>query len=170
MFVFGTAEYVFTMAIRIEQNGCAFYAGAAARSENRQVKALLESLAQMEQGHVDVFKVLRQELPGSFPADAIWDPEGLAESYLQATADTHVFTVESAESRLQRVKHSSEVLDLALQFEKDSVTFFVGMKEILPDPKGRNEIDKLILAEMGHIRMLINAKKQFMETGTAPIA
>ena len=104
MFVFGTAEDVFTMAIRIEENGYAFYASAAARAENRQIKTLLDSLAQMEQGHAEIFKGLRRELPGSFPADAIWDPEGLAESYLQATADTHVFTVESAESRLKRVK------------------------------------------------------------------
>ena len=170
MFVFGTADDVFAMAVRIEENGHAFYACAAERAENRQIKTLLESLARMEQGHVEFFKLLRGQLPRSFPADAIWDPEGLAETYLQATADTHIFTVESAASRLKKVKTPSEVLDMALQFEKDSVTFFVGMKEILPEPTGKDELDKLILSEMGHIRMLTHAKRQFMQTGAADIA
>lgn len=169
MFVFGTADDVFTMAVRIEENGKAFYEGAARKSEDDQTKELFESLAQMEDGHIEQFKALRRNLPGSFPSDTVWDPEGLAESYLQATADTHVFTVEAATDRLEAIKTPQQALDLALLFEKDSVAFFVGMKEMLPDPKGKGEIDKLIQAEMDHIRMLSVAKKTLAEKGTAQI-
>ena len=169
MFVFGTAEDVFTMAVRIEENGNAFYAGAAQRYLDGKVKELFEELAQMEESHIAAFKKLRSTLPSSILTDTVWDPEGLAESYLQATADTHIFTVEVAKDRLKNVKTPVEALDMALQLEKDSVSYFVGMKEILPDAGSKNEIDKLIRAEMEHIKMLSVAKRQLTQSGSATI-
>jgi rubrerythrin len=165
MFVFGTADDVFSMAVRIEENGNAFYTGAAAMAQDPQTKKLFEDLALMEAGHIKAFKSLRSQLPGAFPADAVWDPEGLAESYLQAAADTHIFTVQAASIRLTGIKTALEALDMALQFEKDSVVFFLGMKEVLPDPGGKDQIDKLIMSEMDHIRMLTVVKKSLMEGG-----
>lgn len=169
MFVFGTADDVFAMAVRIEENGHAFYTGAAQKAGDPAVKNLFEELAEMEAGHVVAFKALRSELPGCFPADAVWDPEGLGESYLQATADTHIFTMKAASDRIAGIETAMDALQMALQFEKDSVAFFLGMKEILPDAKGKVEIDKLIKAEMEHIRMLNGVMKQFFESGKARI-
>jgi rubrerythrin len=166
MFVFGTADDVFAMAVRIEENGHAFYAGAAEMTEEPQAKELFEELARMEEGHVLAFKALRGLLPGS-GSEPVWDPEGLAESYLQATADTHIFTQEAAQTRLAAVKTPSEALDMALQFEKDSIAFFIGMKEILPDVEGRGKIDALINQEMDHYRMITAAKKR-LELGGKP--
>jgi rubrerythrin len=68
------------------------------------------------------------------------------------------------------VTSAQQALDVALQFEKDSVAFFVGMKEILPDPSGKVEIDQLIHAEMDHIRMISTAKKELSATGVATIS
>ncbi|MBI4966301.1 MAG: ferritin family protein [Desulfomonile tiedjei] len=168
MFVFGTADDVFAMAVRIEENGNAFYEGAAGKTDDPQVKKLFEDLALMEAGHIQAFKALRSQLPGSSTAP-VWDPEGLAESYLQAAADTHIFTVEAAKPRLAAVKTPVEALDMALQFEKDSMAFFLGMKEILPDASGKSELDKLIAQEMDHYRMITFAKKRLQEGGKATI-
>lgn len=170
MFVFGTADDVFSMAVRIEENGRAFYAGAAERTDDRLIGKLFDDLALMEEGHVKQFRALRSSVSSFFPADGVWDPEGLAESYLAAAADTHVFTVQAATDRLKTVNTQDQALDMALQFEKDSVAFFLGMKEILPDKNSKGEIDKLIRAEMEHIRMLTFAKRRLAQTGTAPIS
>jgi len=170
MFVFGTADDVFAMAVRIEENGHAFYAGAAEMSNDLKVKDLFQQLALMEEGHVRAFKALRSQLPGSDPTDSLWDPEGLAESYLQAAADTHIFTTETAKSRLATARTPMETLDMALQFEKDSIAFFIGMKEILPDAGGRPQIDELILQEMDHYRMLTAVKRRMEQGGKASIA
>jgi rubrerythrin len=170
MFVFGTADDVFAMAVRIEENGNAFYSGAARLTEDPGLKKLFQELAIMEEGHILVFKSFRSQLPGAFPADAVWDPEGLAESYLQATADTHIFTAEAAAERLKSVKTPVEALDMALQFEKDSVNFFLGMKEMLPDASGKGEIDKLIYQEMDHIRMLSQARNRLLAGGEPSIS
>jgi rubrerythrin len=168
MFVFGSAEDVFTMAIRIEENGSNFYSLAAARAANPTARDLFRDLAAMEEGHVRAFKTLRSELSNSL-SPLVWDPEGLAESYLQAAADTHIFTVEAANERLEKDMSAQQVLETAMQFEKDSVAFFVGMKEILPDPNGKAEIDKLIKAEMDHIRMLSAVMRDLSATGTAQV-
>jgi len=170
MFVFGNAEDVFTMAVRIEENGHEFYDGAARRSNDPVSQALFQDLAAMEKGHITAFKTLRSLLLDSQTEQMVWDPEGLAEAYLQATADTHIFTVEAASKRLEARMTPQQILDMAIQFEKDSVGFFVGMKEMLPDPSGKGEIDKLIRAEMDHIRMLTAAVKSLSATGTTTIA
>lgn len=170
MFVFGTADDVFAMAVRIEENGKTFYAGAAEMAKDPASKNLFSNLSAMEAGHIEAFKTLRASLPDSDISNIVWDPEGLAESYLQATADTHIFTVEAAQTRLEKVKTPSAVLDMAIQFEKDSVAFFIGLKELLPDVSGKTEVDKLIKAEMEHIKMLSIAAKNFSETGVAGIA
>lgn len=170
MFVFGTAEDVFTMAVRIEENGHAFYAGAAEKAKDPETKKLFEELAIMEANHIVAFKSIRSSLPDHALSPDVWDPEGLAESYLQASADTHIFTIETAESRLNSVNSSQEALDMAIQFEKDSVAFFLGMKEILPDQKGKSQIDQLIRAEMEHVRMLTQTARNLGESDSAGIA
>lgn len=170
MFIFGTAEDVFTMAVRIEENGHAFYSGAAAKARDSETKKLFQELADMEAHHIESFKILRGSLPEKALSPSVWDPEGLAESYLQASADTHIFTVEAAVSRLNSVDSSEEALNMAIQFEKDSVAFFIGMKELLPDPEGKSEIDQLIRAEMEHVRMLTAASRSLNGAGVAGIA
>src|SRR5208337_480317 len=77
MFVFGTADDVFGMAIRIEENGFAFYNGAAKKTQETAVKKLFEELANMEQGHVTAFKSLRATMPAALLEPPVWDPEGL---------------------------------------------------------------------------------------------
>ena len=168
MFIFGTADDVFAMAVRIEENGNAFYAGAAEIAKDPEVKKLFEDLALMEASHIKIFRTLRSRLPET-AGEAVWDPEGLAESYLEASVDSHVFTIEAATDRLKAVKTPAEALDIALLFEKDSLAYFLGMKEILPDPSGRDEIDQLIKSEMLHIRMLSGAKRRLAETGKGGI-
>jgi rubrerythrin len=167
MFVFGTAEDVFAMAVRIEENGNTFYTGAAKLAKNAELRTLFENLAKMEQGHILTFKALRSRLSANLPGESVWDPEGLAESYLQATADTHIFSAEVASERIKQIKTSEDALNMAIQFEKDSVSFFMGMKELLPDASEKQEIDSLIFQEMDHVRMLAHAKRQ-LSAGESP--
>jgi rubrerythrin len=47
-----------------------------------------------------------------------------------------------------------EVLKAAIEAEKDSIVFYLGMKDIVPDALGKKRIDDIIKEEMGHIRLL----------------
>ncbi len=160
MLVFGTADEVFAMAIRLKENGYAMYAHAAESAQDPVIKKVFEDLALLELEHIGCFKSVRSRLPEHFPEGTPWDPEGLAKSYLETVADTHVFTQDMALDRLPRIQHPVEAVDMAIEFEKESVQFLLGLKHMLPDTAGKNEIDRLLAEEMHHIGMLSRAKKR----------
>ncbi|MFC1836851.1 hypothetical protein ACFL2Q_19355 [Thermodesulfobacteriota bacterium] len=159
MFVFGTSDDVFVMAIRIIENGRALYAGAAEGTQDPVLKKLFQDLAELEDGHLTLVKYLRVEYADALPEGEVWDPEGLAAGYLGAAADTHVFTHEAAKDRMRQVKTAPEALEMAIQFEKDTVHFFLAMKEMLPDRNGKDKLDALIIDEMDRIRKFVVARK-----------
>ena len=80
MLIFGTPDDVFAMAIRIKENGKAFYQLATKKiGEDPVMQKLFEDLAGLEESQAECFKVIRSDLPGYFPEEEIRDPEGLAE-------------------------------------------------------------------------------------------
>ena len=48
----------------------------------------------------------------------------------------------------------TEILKSAIEAEKDSIVFYLGMKEAVPESLGQDRINRIIKEEMGHIRML----------------
>jgi len=45
-------------------------------------------------------------------------------------------------------------LKAAITAEKDSIVFYLGMKEAVPENLGKGRIEKIIKEEMGHIKFL----------------
>ncbi|QTA91899.1 ferritin-like domain-containing protein [Desulfonema magnum] len=144
-----SAEEIFTMAEQIERNGVKFYRTAAEKVDDADSKALLMRLADMEVEHEKTFTSLKADLLDKEKTSAIFDPQGEAELYLQSLADTRVFF--KKEDDFSSMK---EILKSAVEAEKDSIVFYLGMKEAIPEKLGKNFIDAIIKEEMGHIRLL----------------
>ncbi|MBU1344653.1 MAG: rubrerythrin, partial [Proteobacteria bacterium] len=83
----------------------------------------------------------------TFPAT--FDPNDENALYLKALADTRVFF--KKEQPGNKIK---DILTSALQAEKDSIAFYLGMKELIPAKLGKSKIDTIIKEEMSHIRLL----------------
>jgi rubrerythrin len=49
-----------------------------------------------------------------------------------------------------------EILKEAIIAEKDSIVFYLGMKEFVPEKLGKDKIEQIIKEEMGHIKLLSN--------------
>ena len=47
-----------------------------------------------------------------------------------------------------------DILKAAIEAEKDSIVFYLGMKESIPEAFGRQKMDAIIKEEMEHIRIL----------------
>ena len=47
-----------------------------------------------------------------------------------------------------------DILKEAITAEKDSIVFYLGMKDLVPQALGKNRIDAVIKEEMAHIRTL----------------
>ena len=69
--------------------------------------------------------------------------------YLKALADTRVFFEKTID-----LGSMKEILKSAIEAEKDSIVFYLGMKDVVPDSLGKKRIDDIIREEMSHIRLL----------------
>lgn len=149
-------DEIFAMAEEIERNGARFYRRAAAVTSDPAPKQLFEELARWEDGHERLFQRLRSSLVDAAAAEpTVWDPMGDAELYLQAMAEQHVFRRDlDIEALVDGAGGPKGVLELAMGFERDSILFFLGMKQVVAAHMGPEKIDRLIAEEMGHVAYL----------------
>lgn len=143
------ADEVFEIAEQIERNGAIFYRKAAKNISDTNEKKLLLNLAEMEDEHEQTFKTMRSELSRDEKVMTTFDPDGESESYLRSLADTRVFYEKDID--LTSLK---EILKSAITAEKDSIVFYVGMKDVVPAHLGKDKLDGIIKEEMSHIRLL----------------
>jgi rubrerythrin len=149
-----TADDVFEMAVQLERNGAKFYQDAAQHTDNLEYKKLLKGLSQMEVEHEKIFVKLRSELSENEKASTVFDPQNESVLYLRALADTKVFFEKEID-----FSSMESVLKAAIVAEKDSIVFYLGMKETVPDKYGKDKLENIIKEEMGHIKLLGNELK-----------
>jgi rubrerythrin len=147
------ADEVFEMAEQIERNGAKFYRAAAKKFP--QVSQVLSDLAAMEDEHENTFAAMRAELSATEAETIVFDPDGQAQMYLRVMADEHVFDMKADPSeKLADKKSPEEVLKMALGIERDSIAFYVGLKEAVSRKAGKDKIEGIIKEEMVHITTL----------------
>jgi rubrerythrin len=143
------ADEIFEMAEQLEKNGAAFYTEAAAAAGELAARTLLEGLAAMEVEHQATFAALRSQLSAPDKQPLVFDPQGETAQYLKALADTRVFFEKQID-----MTSLEAILKEAITAEKDSIVFYLGMKDMVADASGKDRIDAIIKEEMGHIRQL----------------
>ncbi len=147
------ADEVFEMAEQIERNGAKFYRAAAGKFTD--IRQVLLDLAAMEDEHLKTFQAMRSELSGSEMEPLVFDPDNQAQMYLQVMADGHVFDVKSDPAeKLTSQETVQDVLKTAIGLEKDSIAFYVGLKECVPRKAGKEKVEAIIKEEFGHIAIL----------------
>lgn len=149
------AGEIFEMAKQIERNGARFYRLAAEGATDPKDREMLLGLAVMEDEHERVFASMKEELLGSKQLSTVFDPHGEGVSYLRAMADGHVFDVKRDPIDFFAGQKSLEdILRKAIGLEKDSIVFYLGMKEMVPPRLGKDKIEHIIREEMKHIVLL----------------
>jgi rubrerythrin len=149
------ADEIFEMAEQIERNGTKFYRRAAEIISDKDNKDLLLKLADMEVEHEETFAQMREELTGKENESMAFDPDNQAALYLQAVANGHVFDVKTDPSSLLSGNESfHDILKIAIGAEKDSIAFYMGLKDSVSEPAGKDKVDKIIREEMNHIVLL----------------
>lgn len=148
------AEEVLKIAEQIERNGIAFYETAAERFSGEE-KQLLQRLADMERTHVKFFANMRRDLASADQALQPIDPDGEAGRYLASFADGQIFAPKAdSKTLLSPDNTQGDILEMAIGLEKDSVVFYVAIKDAVPESLGEANIDKIIQEEMSHIVLL----------------
>jgi rubrerythrin len=97
----------------------------------------------------------------------VFDPEEELSLYLKAMADSHggegnpdIMDLFDGRETME------EVITTAIDLEKESILFYLGLKDIVPPRRGQERIDKIITEEKQHIVQL----KEFLQIAkkTAP--
>ena len=143
------ADDIFEIAEQLERNGAKFYRSAAGAVQSDRNRELLLKLAAMEDDHEKTFKKMRSELSAAEKTPTVFDPNDEAVLYLRALADTRVFYEKQIDTSSMK-----EILKDAITAEKDSIVFYLGMREAVPGDLGGKRLDDIIKEEMGHIRLL----------------
>lgn len=148
-------DEILAMAEEIERNGAAFYRAAARKASDKMARDTLEELARMEDQHEKTFAGLRAGLTADDKKPGAFDPQDETAQYLKALADRRVFHEKSID--LGSLK---AVLAEAIVAEKDSIAFYVGMRELVPGNLGKDKIKAVIKEEMSHIVLLTGKLNQ----------
>ena len=155
------ADEIFEMAEQIEINGAKFYREMADNISETSIRQLFLDFAAMEDDHKKVFADMRAKLSDQDRESKVFDPEGESAQYLRALADLRVFDKKAEEafphsSGLDESKKLKQAFWGAISREKESIIFYLGLKELVPEKLGRNKIDDIIKEEMKHLRLLSN--------------
>lgn len=151
---------VLEIAKQIERNGAAFYRKAAERADDPLVRQSLEDLARMEEEHLRRFTELDEQWARGDVAAAVFDPDDQAGTVLRDWADGHVFNVYDEHGPPVTGKETlDEILVTALGMEKDSVLFYLGLREAARRREDKDLIDQVVIEEMRHVAFLGDAIK-----------
>lgn len=145
------ADEIFAMAEQIERNGAKYYREAADKVAHEEDKNFLLELAKMEDEHEMIFADMRKNLSTIEKEEVTFDPENEAAQYLKALADTRVFYNKSMD-----LASMEGILKGAIATEKDSIAFYLGMKDMVTSGHGKDRITGIIKEEMKHIQLLSN--------------
>jgi len=149
------ADEIFQMALQIEKNGVRFYKRAAEVTGKAAARDLLPRLAAMEGTHEKIFTRMREGLTEQERKKPVYNPGDHSSEYLRAWADQNVFDLRSDPSEKLTGKETIEsVLQTAIGLEKDSIVFYLGMKDVVPERLGRGKIGEIINEEMRHVASL----------------
>jgi rubrerythrin len=143
------ADDVLKIAEQIEENGVDFYNRASAAMADPHYKKFLLDLATMEVFHKKTFADMRSALSEIEKKPTVFDPNDESVLYLRSLADLRVFYKKDMDT-----SSIEGILTAAIEAEKDSIVFYVGMKDLVPEKLGKNKIDAIINEEKKHIVML----------------
>lgn len=153
------ADAILEMAEQIERNGAKFYHTAARRVLSPAVKEMLTRLAEMEEDHEKTFAELRKELTRQENSPGFSELETDVQKYLNALSNTRVFNKNKTPDLKISENHTEtdileEIYRSAIRAEKDSIVFYVGLREMVPETFGKSKVDAIIKEEMLHITTL----------------
>ena len=149
------ANELLECAVQIEKNGEAFYRAAAGSVKDAKVKELFGMLADEEVKHAETYSDMLKSVETYEPKE-VYPDEYFA--YLKAYADEHIFVKkEEVEKKASAVKSDVAAIDMAIGAEKDSILYYLEMKNFVPAAE-KPVIDKVIEEERRHYNRLTGVK------------
>jgi rubrerythrin len=149
------ADEILEMAKEIERRGVVFYQKAAKKAADDQRKKLFLELSSMEQNHLETFTDMFEKLIKGDNQVSIFDPDSEMAHYLQQIAAGKGWEGKaSPDSELTGNESAEEILRIAIEAEKASIQFYLGLKESVLTDESKKQVENIIREEMSHVATL----------------
>lgn len=157
------ADEVFRIAIEIEKNGITFYQKATEFLQDQNLKQVFMELKDEEEKHHAALREMRAKLPESARRSTDYDPvddvqrkaDEETNQYIRTMADINVFGKdENVRKLIYELQHVEDALRLGIQFEKDSIVFYMILRDLTEEDKGRGFVNDIIAQEAQHLKSL----------------
>lgn len=151
-----SAEETLKIAIEIEKNGREFYEGMLEETEDQEIREVFSDLANQEVKHRETF----EEMLGDVEMEEGPDLNsllygGLEDSYLNALADSKVFTPANDNINEARSANSrDELLSIAISLEKDTILYYYEILQNAKNSEDQDLIMDVINEEKSHVKRL----------------
>ena len=144
-----SAKEILDLAIKLEKNGEAVYRDAIAKVANPELVPLLEWMADEEVKHADWFAELKLKLETKNVNP--FAEEMSRELFNEMLGEKNFSLKEIDFSTIDTI---DDLIQVFIEFEKDSIIFYEVLKPFVEDPLARESLQKIIDEEKRHIEHL----------------
>jgi rubrerythrin len=155
-----TAGEILKVAEHLERNAARFYRAAAPR--HPQAANTLLALAQMEEKHEAVFKLMAQGLHAQVMRCHERPTFGERHAYLEMLAEASGCEGTERPDALCGDETLEEILRQAIEKEKHTILFNAGLRCSVAE-EATARVDEILTEEMDHMVMLSRMLQSFME-------
>ncbi len=152
---------VIDLAIQIEKNGEQYYRDAIQKISNPSLQSMLEWLADEEGKHQSWFSERKERLETE--GDDL-EMEEMGSDILQGILGDQSFSLKEAD--LSKIDGVEALIQLAVEFEKDSILFYEMIGSFIEDRETSEKLNEIIAEENHHIELLEdfqNTEEKFLE-------
>jgi rubrerythrin len=144
-----SANEILDMAIKLERNGEVVYRDAIEKVSNPELITVLEWMANEEVKHANWFAELKRKLD-----QKSLDPfmEKMSRELFNDLLGEKNFSLKDVD--FSSVKDFDHLIDIFIEFEKDSVRFYEVLEPFISDPVCLESLKKIIDEENCHIKRL----------------
>ena len=158
-----TLAEIIDLAVRIEKNGEKAYRKARDEVSNLSLASMLQRLAEEEAEHEKWFTGLKEEVETTAEDPRL---EEMGKTLLQGVLGDKTFSIDDAD--FSRIKDLEGLLELSMEFEKDTILFYEMLSAFIQDEKSLDQLDMIIEEENRHVRLLEDCleKRENLTLGT----
>jgi rubrerythrin len=149
---------VLQFAIRMETDGAEYYELASKNASGPTSRLMLTSLAAIERGHKALFEKLLKERQAVDGGHVDPEVDAIVTSFLASWMEGAVFDKdEGAALEVAKSGAIADILRMAVRMEKDSIVFYIGLKDYVADRDAKRILDRIIKEELRHVADLSGA-------------
>ena len=140
---------IIDMAIQLEKNAETFYRAAVAKMSTPSLEPVLICLANEERDHKKWFESLKRVAQ---EAEARGQSVEISSEALRSLVGGQKFSLDEVD--LSKIESVQELIELAMEHEKDTIIFYQMLQSFIDDPETMKELDEIIAEEEQHIKLL----------------